>query len=275
MEQIRYAIIDGAVEDELVRFLSTQTPPHCCLYSPPVQSEIVELAPYLVQITPEVDEWLKCRTTPWGIALFSAKPLHLLLQHLRRYLWVKIPEQEKTVLLRFYDPRNIWAILDLLTPLELSSFIGPISKILTNYDGYSHQENFESAYEEKYITSSATEALVLSSRQFKKLNKLTKANYINKLACFIRDYYLADKNFLHPDMEAVPQQAEDYLFFCHAFNIVDSRSVRGITLALLKKGITRTTEIPQQWEALLSNSNQSIYYQVEKLLLQELGYIPE
>ncbi|QLK63373.1 DUF4123 domain-containing protein (plasmid) [Enterobacteriaceae bacterium Kacie_13] len=275
MEQIRYAIIDGAVEVELVSFLSTQTFPHCCLYSPPVQPEIVELAPYLVQMTPEVDEWLKFRTTPWGITLFSAKPLHLVLQHLRRYLWVKIPEQEKTVLLRFYDPRNIWAILDVLTPLELSSFIGPISKILTHYEGYSHQENFEFVYEEKDSSSSAKEALVLSSRQFKKLNKLTQTNYINKLACFIRDYYLADKDFLQPDMAALHQQAEDYLFFCHAFNIVDSRSVRGITLALLKKGITRTAEIPQQWEELLSNSTQSIYYQVEKLLLRELGYIPE
>lgn len=275
MEQIRYAIIDGAVEAELVSFLSTQTLPHCCLYSPPVQPEIVELAPYLVQMTPEVDEWLKFRTTPWGITLFSGKPLHLLLQHLRRYLWVKIPEQEKTVLLRFYDPRNIWMILDVLTPIELSSFTGPISKIMTNYEGYSHQENFEPVYEEKYNTSSAAETLALSFRQFKKLNNLTKKNYINKLACFIRDYYLADEDFLHPEMEVLHQQAEDYLFFCHAFNIVDSRSVRGITLALLKKGITRTAAIPQQWETLLSDSTQSIYYQVEKLLLQELGYIPE
>lgn len=275
MEAVRYAIIDGAIEDELLNFLAAHTPPHCCLYSPPVQPELAELAPYLVQLTPEVEEWLRSRTTPWGIILFSDHSLHKLLQHLRRYLWVKIPKQEKPVLLRFYDPRNIEAFLGVLTPLELSEFTGPISKIVTEYDDISRVENLESAHAVAVNAGSVMKTLTLTTSQYEKLNKLTQINYINKLADFIQDYNVAEAAYPKAERAVIYQQAEDYFLFCQEFNITDNRSIRGITLALLKKGITDTADIPDQWEALLNDSGQSIYYQVETLLLQELGYIPE
>ncbi|HBV7152845.1 TPA: DUF4123 domain-containing protein, partial [Escherichia coli] len=81
-------------------------PPHCCLYAEPIQPDLVALAPYLMEVVPEVEAWLRDKASPWGIYLTSESSMRELQQHFRRYLWVRIPEQEKPVLMRFYDPRN-------------------------------------------------------------------------------------------------------------------------------------------------------------------------
>lgn len=48
MDAVRYAIVDGAIEEGLLEFLEKINPPHCCLYAQPVQPDLVPLAPYLV-----------------------------------------------------------------------------------------------------------------------------------------------------------------------------------------------------------------------------------
>lgn len=115
MEVTRYAIIDGAVEEELLKFLEETNPPHCCLYSEPIQPDLVTLAPYLVEVIPEVDVWLQTKETPWGIYLITNTNMNKLRQHLRKYLQVLIPGESKPVLFRFYDPRNIWDFLSVLS----------------------------------------------------------------------------------------------------------------------------------------------------------------
>ncbi|WP_341833201.1 DUF4123 domain-containing protein, partial [Escherichia coli] len=77
--------------------------------------DLVALAPYLVEVVPEVEAWLRDKASPWGIYLTSESSMRELQQHFRRYLWVRIPEQEKPVLMRFYDPRNIWVLAEVLT----------------------------------------------------------------------------------------------------------------------------------------------------------------
>ena len=273
MDPVRYAIIDGAIESELLSFLATQSPPHCCLYSPPVQPELLTSAPYLVQVTAEVEEWLKFKTTPWGITLYSSQNLHPLLQHLRQYLWVKIPQQEKPVLMRFYDPRIIWNLLTILTPRQHSIFISPMSKVMTDYDDTHQEENYDSGAGVNSVQES--EMLIISPWQYKKLNQLTQKNYIRKLAGYIQSCYETEQTTPVPEKETLYHRAEDYLNYCHSFGIIDNRSVRGITFLFLKQGIDDSNNAPEKWEELLSIQDTSVYYRVEKLLLQELGYIPE
>lgn len=273
MTSIHYALIDGAVESDLLPFLTEYTPPHCCLYSPPVQPELVALAPYLVEVTQKVEEWLKFKTTPWGITLYSRKNLHPLLQHLRQYLWVEIPGQDKPVLMRFYDPRIIWGLLTTFTPSQRSVFISPISKIMTNYDDIHLEEGFESTADQDEIPE--TQMLIIETWQYKKLNQLTQINYTKKLAEYIQGYYITEQINPIPDKEILCHRAGDYLYFCHSFDIMDNRSIRGITLLFLKKGIDDSNNAPEEWEILLSAQDKPLYYRVETLLLKELGYIPE
>ncbi|MEX6397558.1 DUF4123 domain-containing protein [Providencia hangzhouensis] len=87
-------------------------PPASCLYSEPIQPEIVSLAPYLVEVTEEVQRWLSTRETPWEIYVYTHATMRELRQHLRKYLMVMIPGQEKPVFWRFYDPRNVWDVLE-------------------------------------------------------------------------------------------------------------------------------------------------------------------
>ncbi len=52
-------------------------------------------------------------------------------QHLRKYLMVMIPGQEKPVFWRFYDPRNVWDVLGTFDNWRLHVFLGPITKLKT------------------------------------------------------------------------------------------------------------------------------------------------
>ncbi|WYX64606.1 DUF4123 domain-containing protein [Morganella morganii] len=64
--EVCYAIIDAASEPDVFSLLDEYTPPVCCLYSEPLQPEIAELAPYLVEVSDDVRQWLDTRQTPWG-----------------------------------------------------------------------------------------------------------------------------------------------------------------------------------------------------------------
>lgn len=271
MEMIRYAIIDGAVESELQSFLAGHTPPHGCLYSPPVQADLVELAPFLVQVTPDVQEWLMDKTTPWGIYLESEFPLHKLLQHLRNYLWVMLPEQIKPVLFRFYDPRNTKAVLNVMTPRERDSFTAPITKLITGFDG-GYEESFEPKLSNKKISNGM---LTLSRRQFNMLNDHAQINYIKKLSDYIFDYHKKHENSLIPHQDFIYQQAEDCFYFCQSLGVDDDRSIRGVIYLMLNNDISYTDNLPQVWVDVLEDQSQAVHFRVETLLLQELGYIPQ
>ncbi|ENU1225939.1 MULTISPECIES: DUF4123 domain-containing protein [Providencia] len=83
-----YAIIDAASEPDVFNLLAEHEPPASCLYSEPIQPEIVSLAPYLVEVTEEVQRWLNTRETPWGIYVYTHATMRELRQHLRKYLIV-------------------------------------------------------------------------------------------------------------------------------------------------------------------------------------------
>lgn len=133
--EICYAIIDAASEPDIFSLLDEYNPPVCCLYSEPLQPEIAELAPYLVEVTDDVKKWLDARQTPWGIYVCATVNMRELRHHLRKFTMVIIPDQEKPVFWRFYDPRNIWEILATFDDWRLHTFLGPVTKLETNLWG--------------------------------------------------------------------------------------------------------------------------------------------
>lgn len=274
MEAIRYAIVDGAVEEGLLEFLQKTNSPHCCLFSPPVQPDLIEISPYLLEVTPEVAGWLMTKKTPWGIYFNSYNKIHVLVQHFRHYLWANIPKQSKPVLFRFYDPRNIWVLVDVLTPLELYKFIEPVIKITTQYSEESWEDDF-SAFRQsgkRKISGESDATLTFSQRQYELLNRQAQKNYIKSLELYIKNYY-TEKASPFPK-EHNRYCAEDYFDFCHSLNINDDRSIRGIIYLLLENKIYNNTDIPHEWIDMLSNNEAAVHRQVEMLLLKELGFFP-
>ena len=274
---VKYAIVDGAVEEGLLDFLNEVNPPHCCLYAEPIQPDLVALAPYLVEVVPEVEAWLRDKASPWGIYLTSESSMRELQQHFRRYLWVRIPEQEKPVLMRFYDPRNIWVLAEVLTPRQLLFFINPVRQLSTRYGEEYREDNFSSVRpaETMNIRAERPSQLMLSYRQYSQLERKARDNYLDTLSVFIEEN--AEKEGWDDSSKAESSRilAEDYFSFCQSLNIADDRSVRTITLILLKKNIIDLRYIPDDWYELLSNQSYPGHIRVHELAQQELGFIPQ
>lgn len=274
---VQYAIVDGAVEEDLLDFLHQNNPPHCCLFPPPVQSDLVEISPYLLEVTQEVARWLTTKETPWGIYFYSYNKIHLLVQHFRHYLWANIPEQSKPVLFRFYDPRNIWALVNVLTPFELYKFIEPVNKIITQYSEERREDDFSSFRQsgKRNITGKSDAVLTFSQRQYDLLNRQAQKNYIKTLELYIRNYYTEKGSPVPKKQEHNGHCAEDYFDFCHSLNINDDRSIRGIIYLLLENKIYNNTDIPHEWIDMLNNNEAAVHRQVEMLLLQKLVFFPQ
>ncbi|RLM17981.1 hypothetical protein BIY29_18785 [Brenneria alni] len=294
---VQYAVIDGAVEEELLDFLSEHNPPHCCLYAEPLQPELALVAPYLVEVTKEAALWLSGKTTPWGIYLFTSAMMKDLRHHLRRYLQVIIPTEEKPVFFRFYDPRNIWDFCHVLSEWQLHCFMGPIDKIATTFGGVSREEYFQAIRAPFPKTAKNRMKLFkINQFQFDALNQCAEVRYIEGLIYQIRAQYaemippvLTDERQWQRDQErylykeppennsadfSAESIARDCYYFCKMNGIEDDRSIRGMLHLLIEKKIYSLMQLPVPWRDMLSDESLPGYFRVESLLKKELGYIP-
>ncbi|HAT1682918.1 TPA: DUF4123 domain-containing protein [Klebsiella oxytoca] len=292
MSETLYAIIDGAIEERLLDFLSEHNPPHCCLYAEPLQQELVSLAPYLVEVTDKVSQWLGGKNTHWGIYLSAAVEMKDLRHHLRKYLQVMIPAEKKPVYFRFYDPRNIWDFCSVLSDWELHCFMGPMEKIRTVTNGVIREYDFKSI-RKQFPDKSKSRAKIfkVSKPQIDTLNQIAEDNYLTELTGQILLQYptlskqTSDETHtvymksasaeakIQPDMD-VEKIVRDCYFFCKNKGIDDDRSIRGILHLLIQKEIYELDNFPETWLVNLNDTSLPGYYRVERLLKEQLGYIP-
>ena len=273
MEVVRYVIVDGAVEEELLEFLLKTNPPHCCLFSPPVQPELVKLAPYLVVVTPEVEKWLHSKETPWGIYLFSTDKIHIMVQHFRRYLWVNIPEQSKPVLFRFYDPRNIWTFMDIITPEQQYEFLLNTEKIITDYQNTVEERTYTPQNNES-TKNDTVSYFSFNSHQYNLLSLRAQDNYINKLEKSIIQFLISSTPDIDTKKADTAIIAKNSYLFCKSYEIDDDNSIRIITCLFAKLNIISSHDIPGSWIKKLTDTSTPGYYRAESLILEELGYLP-
>ncbi|ECG8517804.1 DUF4123 domain-containing protein [Salmonella enterica subsp. salamae] len=267
MEVVRYAIIDGAIESELLSFLQDINPPHCCLYSEPIQPDLVALAPYLVEVTPEVDVWLSVKDTPWGIYLTTHASMNTLRQHLRKYLQVLLPDETKPVLFRFYDPRNIWDFLSVLSEWETHLFFTDIQCIKSSYP--CEKLISFSKLHEKYPSPChrVQKVMRFSREQYGKFEVIFEKRYISELA----DYMF--KNLHDIDRKEL-KIANDLFYYLRGIGIADRRSIEGISKLVVEKNIYEINDIPFSYRHILEFGDEPGSYRAEKLLMQVYGKIP-
>lgn len=284
-ELTQYAIIDGASEEALLNFLAEHNPPHSCLYAEPLQQELVAIAPYLVQVTDEVSEWLADKVTPWGIYVSTSATMKELRQHLRKYLQIIIPGEEKPVFFRFYDPRNVWDFCSVLSDWELHCFMGPVVEISTIYERVVKTENFKASREPfPPAAGNKMKLFRLNQTGLDSLNQIAEDKYILKLIEIAKKEYPTDKlaasqlynkNYTNDDLESITKRvARESYSFCIAKGINDDRSIRGMVHLLMEKGYESVSLIPEQWRVWLSNEGLPGNYRLETLVKDELGYIP-
>nr|ELR5039518.1 DUF4123 domain-containing protein [Providencia stuartii]ELR5080661.1 DUF4123 domain-containing protein [Providencia stuartii] len=298
-----YAIIDAASEPDVFTMLEEFDPPASCLYSEPIQPEIAELAPYLVEATPEVRKWLSQSDTPWGIYVYTQATMRELRQHLRKYLMVMIPGQDKPVFWRYYDPRNVWDVLSTFDNWRLHTFLGPIKKLETQLWGEHEESDFElerCRYPESVKQSG--KLMKLTASQYADIEGVFERQFIRRVSYFFlnarvsiidedESFCLDEwivKAFERPPLNSVKldqyysdksqviswEMAYALVNFCQANGIHDKHSYMLLCYILITYRIYRFEDVPEDWKSSLASEVGSGDYRVSKLASDVLFEIP-
>lgn len=263
-----WAIVDAGAEPELFSLLEEHNPPAVSLYAEPIAEELARLAPYLLQVNAVSREWLMQRQTPWGFWLKSQATMRELRQHWRKYLHVQIPDEEKPVYFRFYDPRNIWSLLAVLSPWEQHRFLGPVEAIATHWRGETHQQEFAALRAQFPANSGPQHKLMrLSHPQIDALNQAASERYIDELV---------EKMAAWPSRDQVidRQHVAETFYWLQQQGITDDRSICGLFYLFCQRGCLAVETLPAEFKAVLCSADEDGAFKAETLLLQELGQLP-
>lgn len=126
-----FAVLDGAIIDDLPARLRQQAPEAMCLFSGDLDPMLAAAAPYLLPLQAGTgasqlalqDGW----NAHWGIVLVAdpGTDIYTLRAHLRRILRVNTPGGE-SMLFRFYDPRAFRSVVPTFSASQRKAFFGPI-----------------------------------------------------------------------------------------------------------------------------------------------------
>ncbi len=130
----QYVVIDGALEPSLLDVISSSEVTAYSLFSGPLEPDMLAVSPHLILLNELFSQWLLTRKSAWGFYFSSSSPVKSLRHHLRQSLQVKVDDEEP-ILCRFYDPRILWTLIDVLSEHEKSCFIGPMSRLETTVKG--------------------------------------------------------------------------------------------------------------------------------------------
>lgn len=126
-----FAVLDGAIVDDLPDRLRRHAPDATCLFSGSLDPMLAAAAPYLLELKAGSSaSELALRegwNDHWGIVLVADAGTtgSALRSHLRRILRVSTPGGQ-SMLFRFYDPRAFRAVVPALAPAQRKEFFGPI-----------------------------------------------------------------------------------------------------------------------------------------------------
>lgn len=128
-----YALLDGAVTRAIVDRLYDDRPAFVCLYSGDLEPDMLEVAPYLVELRDgeSFTRWVIANGfgNHWGIVLRSRLDLAQLARHFRKLLWVRDAEGE-ALYFRYYDPRVLRVYLPTCRGEEVWHWFDPASTYL-------------------------------------------------------------------------------------------------------------------------------------------------
>lgn len=125
-----YAVLDAAQNHEIPLRLKAAGVHHDCLYEGPTAEALWFVAPYLARCERESPFFSWLTESGWGQSwgIFALAPVDLasLRQHFRKFLLVKMEDDEADFYFRFYDPRVLRVYLPTCTPEEAHDFLGPV-----------------------------------------------------------------------------------------------------------------------------------------------------
>ena len=125
-----YAILDGASIDDLPSKISEMRPRNFCLYRGELDTDLAEVAPYIVELAPQTyfTEWLleNCWGKHFGIFAHSPFSIQEVRKHFRKFLTV-YDDAGNPMLFRYYDPRVLTQFLPACEAEELQELFGKVT----------------------------------------------------------------------------------------------------------------------------------------------------
>lgn len=145
-----YTVLDGASVPGLPMKLYEMRPPRYCLFTGDLEPDMVEVAPYLVRLYPNMPftDWVlkECWGKHWGIFLHSRLPLKEMRKHFRALITV-YDEKGNPMTFRYYDPRVLRRFLPTCKPAELKIFFGGVESFFAESTEDGKLMNFQLADE--------------------------------------------------------------------------------------------------------------------------------
>ncbi|TNE66968.1 MAG: DUF4123 domain-containing protein [Rhodobacteraceae bacterium] len=99
-------------------------------------------APYIVQLNArDIANWkhliknLRNQNVAIGLIAPETVDIHQLRRHWKKWISVRIPNEDQPVMFRFFDPRILFAFLATLSAAEAHSFYGPAQHLIGFQDG--------------------------------------------------------------------------------------------------------------------------------------------
>ena len=124
-----YGVLDGASIPGLPKRLYESQVPNVCLFSGDLAPDMVQVAPYLVRLTPDskFTDWVMEEGfgKHWGIFAHSVQPIIEMRRHFRSLVDV-YDERANAMIFRFYDPRVLRGFIPVCTADELKIIFGKV-----------------------------------------------------------------------------------------------------------------------------------------------------
>lgn len=127
-----YAVMDAAADECIYPKLAEMQDEMevACLYKGETAEALATVAPYLIRLNPDLrffDWWWENGWgKAWGIFAWSTASFETVYEHFRRLTRVRT-EGGDVLLFRFYDPRLITAVTQVISQDQMAIFFGPLS----------------------------------------------------------------------------------------------------------------------------------------------------
>lgn len=171
LDEKLYAIVDVTNLPEALSYFENLKIKHSPLYP----ENLKKISPYIVELKKEdydFKELLLNNSSPWGFLFTSKENFIGLRNHFRKYNYLKISSQEKPVFFRYFDPRILWELLEILDEEQTNGFLKSISSITTI---------FINKTKEFTVTSNNDSKLILTEKQYDFITQKIDEQRINSL----------------------------------------------------------------------------------------------
>lgn len=132
LRQPLYALFDTARDRRILPLLESSGCEYRILYGKELAATMNGLGPHLVALPPGIPFPMRLIQeawgNSWGIFFTSPADLQAVRRHLRRQLYLKLPDG-RPALFRFYDPQVLRDYLPSCDQTEIARFFGPINSI--------------------------------------------------------------------------------------------------------------------------------------------------